>query len=97
MSIEDQIQTSIKSVIQPLQDQLDRIERKLSGLIANQAINNDAELLTVTEAAKALKVSRSTIYRMFESGELPYVKPTNGTTRTRRDAIERLAKEGCSG
>lgn len=32
------------------------------------------ELLTVEEVGKVLKVSERTIYRMLESGELPYLQ-----------------------
>jgi len=35
---------------------------------------NSSLLLTVSEAAAALRISRSSIYRLFESGELAWVQ-----------------------
>jgi excisionase family DNA binding protein len=35
---------------------------------------DDSLLLTVTEAAAALRISRSSIYRLFDAGELAWVK-----------------------
>ncbi len=32
------------------------------------------QLLTITEAAKRLRISRNTALRLIESGELPHVK-----------------------
>jgi excisionase family DNA binding protein len=35
---------------------------------------NGSLLLTVSEAASALRISRSSIYRLFDSGELAWVQ-----------------------
>jgi excisionase family DNA binding protein len=35
---------------------------------------NDSLLLKVSEAAAALRISRSSIYRLFETGELAWVQ-----------------------
>jgi excisionase family DNA binding protein len=35
---------------------------------------NDSLLLKVSEAAAALRISRSSLYRLFESGELAWVQ-----------------------
>lgn len=35
---------------------------------------NGSLLLTIAEAAKALRISRSSIYRLFEGGELAWVQ-----------------------
>ena len=35
---------------------------------------NGALLLTIAEAAKALHISRSSIYRLFDGGELAWVQ-----------------------
>lgn len=43
--------------------------------------------LTVDEAAAELRVSRRTLYRLIESGELPRVK-IGSTTRITRAALE---------
>jgi len=49
-------------------------------------------LLTVTEAARRLALSRSTVYNLMERGDLAYVK----IGRARRipvDELERLVRE----
>jgi excisionase family DNA binding protein len=49
-------------------------------------------LLTVTEAAKALAVSRSTAYRLATSGELPSIR-IRGMLRVPVAALERWIAE----
>lgn len=50
-------------------------------------------LLTVKQAATALQLSEGTIWNLFGSGQLPYVK-IRGARRIRIDDIKRLAKDG---
>jgi excisionase family DNA binding protein len=49
--------------------------------------------LTVNETAAELRVSRSTIYRMFRSGELRWVTVA-GRRRVPREALQELADGG---
>jgi len=44
-------------------------------------------LLTVTEAAEALGVSRATVYRWIADGLIPVIR-WRGRTRIRRDALQ---------
>jgi excisionase family DNA binding protein len=50
-------------------------------------------LLTVTEVARALAVSRSTVYRLIELGELPRVR-VGGSARFRQADVEALIARG---
>lgn len=49
------------------------------------------ELLTYTEAAKALSVSRATLYRMIERGDLTPVRLPIGGPRIAASDLKRLA------
>ena len=46
-------------------------------------------LLTIKEAAAALRVSESTIYRLMKTGALPTVK-VGGSTRIKQEDVESL-------
>jgi len=46
-------------------------------------------LLTIKEAADALRVSESTIYRLMKTGVLPTVK-VGGSTRIKQSDVEAL-------
>jgi excisionase family DNA binding protein len=50
-------------------------------------------LLTVTEVARILAVSRSSVYRLVERGELPRVR-VGGSARFRAADIEALIERG---
>ena len=58
-------------------------------------MNTDQQLMRIREAADALGVSRSTLYRMFAEGRLQRVTLTPGGPRVRasevRELIERQA------
>ena len=53
----------------------------------------DLELLRVGEAAKALNVSRWTIYRWVEEDRLKATKIGKGSLRIFRDSIEALVEQ----
>ncbi len=53
-------------------------------------------LLTVTDAARFLSVSRSKLYEMMDRGELPYVK-LGRSRRIPRRALVELAASGLRG
>src|SRR5664279_4885789 len=64
-----------------LAELLDRLVREaVTRAIAEQTLENESpepghsDLVTVAEAAQRLAVSRSTIYAMMASGDLPYVQ-----------------------
>jgi excisionase family DNA binding protein len=50
-------------------------------------------LMTVTEAAEYLSISRSKLYQMMDSGELPYVKLGRCRRIQRRDLIDLVSRQ----
>lgn len=50
--------------------------------------NEWPELFTIAEVAALFRVHPSTIYRMIDEGKLQAVRPTPGTVRVPREAIE---------
>jgi excisionase family DNA binding protein len=52
---------------------------------------DSSELLTVAEACRYLKVTRTTLYRWARLGKLRFVKLGERSTRLRRDDVARLA------
>ncbi len=51
--------------------------------------SNPRRLLTIREAAEALSVSRSSIYRLFDAGQLAWVR-IGGSRRVASTEIERF-------
>lgn len=51
--------------------------------------NVDAKLLRVSEVARLLSVSRSHVYRLIETGEIP-AKRLGRTVRVERSWVDRL-------
>jgi len=58
------------------------------GAFAGRPINFSL-LLTIAEAAKALRISRSSLYRLFEGGELAWVQ-IGGSRRVTSAEIHRF-------
>ena len=54
---------------------------------------NDALLMTIRQAATALRVSVGTIWNLFNSGDLPYIK-IGGSRRIHVDEVKRIASRG---
>jgi len=55
-----------------------------------EAVRVDAVLLRVSQVAEMLSVSRSHVYRMIESGEIP-VRRLGRTVRVERSWVEEFA------
>lgn len=55
-------------------------QKQLEMLIAKQKARRDKMLLTVNQTIQVTNLSKTTIYRMFDSGELKKVK-LGGSTR----------------
>ena len=55
-------------------------------------LNKRAVLLTIPEVATALRISRSSVYRLFEGGELRWVR-VGSTRRVSSAAINRFIAE----
>ena len=56
---------------------------------------SDAELLTVEEVARIMKVSRTTLYRYERSGKITPVEINGRTKRFLKSDIIAFAKGGC--
>ena len=52
------------------------------------------ELLTSSEAARMLRVSKATITRYVRLGQLPAIRLPSGRLRIRRRDIEKLLQQG---
>lgn len=57
----------------------------------------EQDYYTVQEAARALKVSRTTIWRWIARGHLKALRIASGTTRIRREDLEALLKPARDG
>ena len=55
------------------------------------------ELLTSSEAARMLRVSKATITRYVRLGQLPAIRLPSGHLRIRRRDIDRLLKQADDG
>lgn len=55
-------------------------------------MNKRAVLLTILEVATALRISRSSVYRLFDDGELRWVRVGN-TRRVSSSEIHRFIAE----
>ena len=65
---------------------LARIDAVLDGTDAMPQLEKDCRLVTYTEAARRLSVSRPTIYRLARVGRLDVV-PLNGVNRIRLQSV----------
>ena len=54
-------------------------------------------LYSMSEAARVLGVSRTTFWRLFQTGQLKKVEIMKGCYRVRRSDIEELARDGIPG
>ena len=52
------------------------------------------DLITTSEAARMLGVSRATVARWIKLGQLPAVRLPSGVYRIHRDVVERMLREG---
>ncbi len=66
-------------------EQLNAVERALSGDKAAEV--TDTRLLTFSEAARRMNVSRQTIWRMVKEGRLPTVETRNERYRVPAAAL----------
>jgi excisionase family DNA binding protein len=78
-------------------DTLRRVDRVLTGEPTEGATGpGDRRLLTIAQAADALGVSRTTIWRLLRDRQLPCVELRPGSRRIPSAAITEFAKRGAA-
>lgn len=76
-------------------DTLRRVDRILTGEPTEGATDpGDRRLLSIAQAAVALGVSRTTVWRLLRDGRLPCVEIRPGSRRIPSQAITQLVKGG---
>ena len=73
---------------------LRRIDSILSGEIEGATDPGDRRLLSIAQAADALGVSRTTIWRLLRDGRLPFVELRPGSRRVPSQAVTEFARRG---
>ena len=72
---------------------LARVDAVLCGDATTQKPEADVRLVTYTEAAKRMGVSRPTVYRLAKAGRLEVV-PLNGVNRIRLQSVVDCVSKG---
>ena len=78
-------------------DVLRRVDRVLTGEPTEGATDpGDRRLLSIAQAADALGVSRTTVWRLLRDGRLPFIELRKGSRRIPSEAITALVKGGAA-
>ncbi|MGI6391974.1 MAG: helix-turn-helix transcriptional regulator [Kiritimatiellia bacterium] len=78
-------------------DTLRRVDRVLTGEPTEGATEpTDRRLLTIAQTARALNVSRTTVWRLLRDGRLPFIELRKGSRRIPSEAITALVKGGAA-
>jgi len=75
---------------------LRRIDSVLSGEIEGATEPTDRRLLSIAQAADALGVSRTTVWRLLRDGLLPFVELRPGRRRIPSAAVTEFARRGAT-
>ena len=75
---------------------LRRVDRILSGEIEGATDPGDRRLLSIRQAADALGISRTTIWRLLRDGALPCDEIRPGSRRIPSAAITEFARRGAT-
>ncbi len=81
---------TLPAAVQRLQEQLDRIEKKLNLLLRDESEKEDGEFIFVEEAAKMLGVTKMTMYNKVSQRHIPAYKFGRRLQFKRKDIIEML-------
>ena len=85
-------ETRIQTLLSADADTLAQVDNVLSGT-ANKTEPGDRRLLSMTDAAETLGLSRQTIWRMVKENRLPVVEIRRGRYRVPSAAITAMLKE----
>jgi len=72
--------------------ELKKIEAVFTGEGATEP--TDRRLLSIAQAARALNLSRTTVWRMLRDGGLPFVEIRPGSRRVPSQAVTEFAQKG---
>jgi excisionase family DNA binding protein len=75
---------------------LRRVDRILSGEIEGATDPGDRRLLSIRQAADALGISRTSIWRLLRDGRLPFVELRPGSRRIPSAAVTEFSKRGAA-
>ena len=74
---------------------LRRVDRVLTGEPTEGATEpGDRRLLSIAQAARALNVSRTTVWRLLRDGRIPVVELRPGSRRVPSQAVTEFAQKG---
>ena len=85
-------ETRIQTLLSADADTLAQVDNVLSGT-ATEAASTDRKLLSMTDAAETMGLSRQTIWRMIKEDRLPVVEIRRGRYRVPSAAITAMLKE----
>ena len=87
----------LSAILAATPDVLRRIDRILSGEPTEGATDpGDRRLLSIAQAARALNLSRTSVWRMLRDGRLPFIELRPGSRRIPSAAITAFVKGGCA-
>ena len=75
---------------------LRRVDAILSGEIEGATDPGDRRLLSIAQTARALNISRTTVWRLLRDGRLPTVELRPGSRRIPSAAVTEFAKRGAA-
>jgi len=75
-------------------DTVRRIDSILSGEIEGATAPGDRRFLSIAQTARALNLSRTSIWRMLRDGRLPFVELRPGSRRVPSQAVTEFSQRG---
>jgi len=76
-------------------DTLRRVDRVLTGEPTETKTDpGDRRLLSIAQAARALNLSRTSVWRMLRDGRLPFIELRPGSRRIPSAAVTEFARRG---
>jgi excisionase family DNA binding protein len=86
----------LSAILAATPDVLKAVDSILAGGIEGATGPGDRRLLSIQQAADALGVSRTTVWRLLRDGRLPCVELRPGSRRIPSAAITAFVKGGCA-
>ena len=86
----------LSAILAATPDVLKAVDSILAGGIEGATAPGDRRLLSIAQAADALGVSRTTVWRLLRDGRLPFVELRPGSRRVPSAAITAFVKGGCA-